>query len=1196
MALLPNLVSGTPVQPWLTGWQYRKSHVVNGTGTTAGTNYPVKINVYYSNYTTIGNVTIKSPMPTGLSDFPGATYNNKIYTFGGYGTSSSDVKNYVYCYDPSTDAWTQKANMPTARWGPIAIEFNGLIYVFGGTASVNQVYDPTSDTWSTKNNLPSGFDQGLMGVRYGNTIQLFYKNLHYEYDPATDTYTSKANVPAALTWGTCAYVNVGGEDRIYIIGGYDYGTGGGTNTVYYYRPAYNDWTTVSTTAPYAAYGTTRDNPVIGGKIYYGYGNSQTSSFFYASMYAYDPATNTWTMLQSGTYPRDGVACGVVNGKLYVIGGRNVEGGPYGTNYNECFDPGVQNSMVDNGQDVTVNGKCRTDFGDIRFTASDGTTQLNYWLQSYTSGNVATFWVQITDSLTGASSTIYLYYGNPSATTTSNGAAVWTLFDDFEGATPLSNYAADIGSISSFTIATLGSNHVLSYTGPVAWFLLSRTTPTFQNMRILATMMPKPGVTSGNYYTGLSFRETTTSNWYFSWLAGPGGSLYAGSPDGTRTDWMRRVGGTDAYIAGGPTTDLRNTWANMEVDMVGSSCKTYVDGVKKADATDTTITQAGKIGFMGLYASYWDNLCVGSYVNPEPAHGSWRTEETNAYTLTVSTVGSGSVELDVAGPYHYGDVVHLTAHPSTDWSFDHWSDDLTGSDNPAALTITGDMVVTATFIQSLFTLTVSTVGSGSVELDVAGPYHYGDVVHLTAHPSTGWSFDHWSEDLTGSTNPATLSITRNMFVTATFTQDLYTLTVTVAGQGNVNLDNNGPYHYGDVVHLTAIPAAGWNFDHWSGNLIGSINPAALTITGNMVVTANFEPTRIYVNPSSVQKGPGDVYATFQTNVMVERIADLWGFDFTVTWDNSLIVLTRVDFDAELDNIWGHGNWYLAYNVTGPGYYELAAVGTSTGFTTTAPAPLATLTFLVKAAVGQTAIHFAEAKLSNSQAQQIPVQITDGTYQVTGPQYQPVLQITPSSVTCRKYGEYFAVQVNVTNAITLDDFSFTIHYDAALIDYVGVTWGELGSGTITNVDPVNGVLEGNVAGAMISGNRWLLNITFQDRATLIWKAGQPNKLEGKIWFHYAELSFSGVQDLVTEEGGVVQISVNDVGFAFVPIQGDLDNSGEVDITDLRTVAAYYDVKQGDPMWPEASAYDLYGDGVIDIFDLVVVGSNFGYKYSP
>ena len=73
-------------------------------------------------------------------------------------------------------------------------------------------------------------------------------------------------------------------------------------------------------------------------------------------------------------------------------------------------------------------------------------------------------------------------------------------------------------------------------------------------------------------------------------------------------------------------------------------------------------------------------------------------------------------------------------------------------------------------------------------------------------------------------------------------------------------------------------------------------------------------------------------------------------------------------------------------------------------------------------------------------------------------------------------------------------------------------------------------------------------------------------------------------------VVLTSVNSVAFAFVPIQGDITNDGVVNITDLRTVAGYFDVKQGDSLWSTASAYDLNGNGVIDIYDLVLIGANF------
>ena len=1116
VALSPNVVHGSGEQ-WLTGWQYRKSHVINGAGTTAGTNYPVKIDVYYLNYSSLGTVTTKSPMPMGLSDLPAVSYNSKIYTFGGYGTSGGDVRNNVYSYDPAADTWASMTSMTYARWGPAAAVYDGIAYVFGGAPSYVEAYNLSSNSWTTKNSLPGPISaQGLMAVTVGSKIYLFCYQYAYQYDPSTDTYTALTNLPTgySLTWGTCAYVNVGGEDRIYIIGGYNYAVGGGgTNVVLYYRPANNDWTQPATSAPYAAYGTTRDNPVINGKIYYGYGNSQTSAFFYASMYAYDPAAGTWTQLTSGIYPRDGGANGVVNGKLYVIGGREVEGGPYGVNYNECFDPSQQNPIVDNGQTVTANMKCRTDFGDIRFTASDGATQLSYWMQSSSTGVMATFWVKITDNLSGASSTIYLYYGNPSATTTSNGAAVWTLYDDFEGSSPLSNYIQEIGS-GGFSIATIGSNHVLSYSGAVAWFLLSRTTPTFQDMRIVVSMMPN--VPSGNYYTGISFRETASSTWYFSWLAYDG-TGYAGSPGGPRNSWYGRVSGGDTYIAGGSTPDLHTTWATMEVDMGGSSCKTYVNGVKKADATNTAITGAGKIGFMGLYASYWDNLYVGSYVNPEPAHGSWGAEQ-----------------------------------------------------------------------QSNPTLTLNITGSGVINLNNSGPYNYGEVVQLTAVPTDGWNFDNWSGDLIGSTSPTTVTMTRDMTVTATFTQNTYTLTTSVDGNGIVNRNQSAPYHYGDVVQLTAVPDIDWSFDHWSGDLTGSISPTTLAIIGNSAVTAHFELPQLYINPSPIQKGPSDTFTTFQANVMVNKITDLRGFDFKLTWDNSFILLTNVDFNATLDNIWGSGNWYLAYNVSGVGYYELAAVSTSTSLTCTTATPLATLTFVVKAAVGQTSLHFAVVKLSNSQAQSIEAEVTDGTYNITGPQYLPVLQMTPSTVTCRKYHEYFAVQINVTNAITVDGFSFSIYYSPTLMSHVSVTWGELGSGTITNIDPVNGILEGHVTGTAISGNRWLLNITFQDIAAMIWKDGQVNEKHGQIWFHYASLIFSGVQQLTYQEGGIGELGVNSVAFVFVPIQGDIDNNGTVEVFDLRTVATFYD--------QENEIYNLTGDNTIDIFDLVVIGANFGFTYNP
>jgi hypothetical protein len=351
---------------------------------------------------------------------------------------------------------------------------------------------------------------------------------------------------------------------------------------------------------------------------------------------------------------------------------------------------------------------------------------------------------------------------------------------------------------------------------------------------------------------------------------------------------------------------------LTVNVVGSgSVGKIPDQATYTWGTNVTLTATPATGWS---FDHWNGDASGT-VNPITVNMTSNKTITvtftqNTYTLSVSTVGSGSVNLNNTGPYYYGDVVQLTAVPAVGWSFQSWSGDLLGSANPATIVIngnkdvtatfsqdqytltvivvgagsvgkspnqatytwgmnvtltasasvgwtfafwsgdasgttnptvvnmTGNKTATATFMQNTYTLTLTTVGSGSVNLNNTGSYYYGDVVQLTAVPDSGWSFDHWNGDLSGSLNPSTILINGNKAVTATFTQEEYTLKVSTAGSGSVNRNNTGPYHYGDVVQLTAVPATGWSFDHWSGDLTGSANPATITMTGNKAVTATF----------------------------------------------------------------------------------------------------------------------------------------------------------------------------------------------------------------------------------------------------------------------------------------------------------------------------------------------------------------------
>jgi uncharacterized repeat protein (TIGR02543 family) len=172
----------------------------------------------------------------------------------------------------------------------------------------------------------------------------------------------------------------------------------------------------------------------------------------------------------------------------------------------------------------------------------------------------------------------------------------------------------------------------------------------------------------------------------------------------------------------------------------------------------------------------------------------------------------------------------------------------------------------------YALTVDIVGQGSVIRSSDGPYHLNDVVLLTAVADPGWTFTGWSE--CSGTDPCSVTMTGDKTVTATFTQDEYTLEV-VSEHGTVTKSpEQTTYHYGDVVQLEAVPDADWEFTGWSGGASGMDNPISVTIQGNTSITASYGET----NPSS-----GLIFADgFESgNFSVWDWADTDGGDLSVS---------------------------------------------------------------------------------------------------------------------------------------------------------------------------------------------------------------------------------------------------------------------------------------------------------------------------
>ncbi|WP_299159012.1 choice-of-anchor Q domain-containing protein [uncultured Tenacibaculum sp.] len=189
----------------------------------------------------------------------------------------------------------------------------------------------------------------------------------------------------------------------------------------------------------------------------------------------------------------------------------------------------------------------------------------------------------------------------------------------------------------------------------------------------------------------------------------------------------------------------------------------------------------------------------------------------------------------------------------------------------------------------YNLTINKTGSGSVVPNGTSTHNNGDVVTLIATPISGWNFAGWSGDASGTTNPLQVTMNADKNITATFNSAPQTLTINTVGSGSVTESpiptNGGGYNFGDLVTLTATPAAGYKFDGWSGAITSTNNPETITMNGSKNLTATFslKPV-IYVDKDATGANDGSSWTNAYTNLQtaltnVTANSDIWIADGT-----------------------------------------------------------------------------------------------------------------------------------------------------------------------------------------------------------------------------------------------------------------------------------------------------------------------------
>jgi N-acetylneuraminic acid mutarotase len=185
----------------------------------------------------------------------GFALNGKGYVACGWHTGSPALTD-LWQYDPTSDAWTQKASLPGAgRYSCISVATSTKAYLgLGYTPWMNDwwEYDPDLDTWTAKASFPmvgrqaaNAFvidDQVYVGLGARDVVAstaTLYDDW-YRYDPLLDTWTAIAPLPAPPRLAAYAFSFNGIG---YVMGGA--GVQGSTKVVYNdmwaYSPPYDQW-------------------------------------------------------------------------------------------------------------------------------------------------------------------------------------------------------------------------------------------------------------------------------------------------------------------------------------------------------------------------------------------------------------------------------------------------------------------------------------------------------------------------------------------------------------------------------------------------------------------------------------------------------------------------------------------------------------------------------------------------------------------------------------------------------------------------------------------------------------------------------------------------------------------------------------------------------------------------------------------
>ena len=266
-----------------------------------------------------------------------------------------------------------------------------------------------------------------------------------------------------------------------------------------------------------------------------------------------------------------------------------------------------------------------------------------------------------------------------------------------------------------------------------------------------------------------------------------------------------------------------------------------------------------------------------------------------YSLSLSVVGEGG-SVTGEGNFDHGTQTTIVAVPDDGYVFTGWSG--TGISDPYAEETSVEMNetrnISASFSLKQYSLTLLVVGEGG-SVTGEGNFFHDSNATIEAIPDEGYSFTGWIGDgLSNRNNSSTIvHMTQPRTISAIFNTKEYLLEINASTGGTVTGEGN--YSHGQLVAINAIPASGYQFVEWTGDIDGNVSSPSRTILldDNKSITALFSEApensfNLSITTDPVNAGSTTGGGSYPSNIAVSISASpLPGYEFS-TWQGSDII--------------------------------------------------------------------------------------------------------------------------------------------------------------------------------------------------------------------------------------------------------------------------------------------------------------------